>query len=149
MLLGQGFELGDERALAAEGELGVDPRLDAGEAELLEALDVEPCKRLQLEIRQRPAVPESFGRLEHSGGRGRVPGTKRFMPFHDQPLERLKVELARFDPKEIPRWPRDEARLVHAGGAEQLAQAGDVISQCVVGGVHALIGKKLRNEPVP
>ena len=70
------------------------------------------------------------------------------MPIHDKPLERLEVELTRFDAKQIPGRPRDEARLVGNGAGEQLAKARDVISQRVVGRVHALVGKQLGDEPV-
>ena len=148
MLLGQRLELSDERPLATQGELSVDTRLDRREAQLLEPVDVQPRERLQLEIRERSPLPECLGRPEGDGSRCRIPRTKRLVPFHDEPLERLEVELARLDSKQVARRPRDETRLVDDGGAEHLAKARDVVAQRVVGRVDALIGKLLSDEPV-
>ena len=48
------LELGDERKVAAERELRVDPLLDRRESQLLEALDLDTCERLELEVGERP-----------------------------------------------------------------------------------------------
>ena len=53
------LELGDERELAAERELGVDPLLDRRQPQLLEPLDLDPRERLELEVGERPSVPQS------------------------------------------------------------------------------------------
>ena len=62
MLRGQRLELGHERKLPAEREFRVDPLLDGGEPQLLEALYLHARERLELEIRQRPSLPQALGR---------------------------------------------------------------------------------------
>ena len=52
------LELGDERAVAAEGEVGVDPLLEQREPELLEPRRLDGGERLEGELRERRAAPE-------------------------------------------------------------------------------------------
>ena len=63
------FELGHERQVAAERELGVDALLDRGEAQLLEPLGLDPCEPLELEIRKRPSMPQRLGLAQQAGPR--------------------------------------------------------------------------------
>ena len=73
---------------------------------------------------------------------------QRFAPLRRQPLEVLQVELARLDAKEVARRARDEPRLVAGRRGEHLAQARHLVSQRVVGRVHALLGEELADQPV-
>ena len=57
MLSAERLELRDERELAPERELRVDPLLDRGQPQLLEALHLHARERLELEIGERPALP--------------------------------------------------------------------------------------------
>jgi hypothetical protein len=52
------LHLADERAMPAELELGVDPVLERGQPQLLQAADLVLRKRLVRELGQRAAVPE-------------------------------------------------------------------------------------------
>src|SRR4029450_1194095 len=58
MLGNQRLELRDQLVVAPGGELGLDPLFESGQPQLLEALDVQPGKRLELQIGQRPAAPQ-------------------------------------------------------------------------------------------
>ena len=91
----------------AESELRVDALLDGLQSKLLEPLDVDAGERLELEIGQRPSLPQRLGRAQRLRGRQRIPGRERLAPLDHQPLEELQVELARLDPKQIARCARN------------------------------------------
>ena len=57
----EGFELGDERVLASEGEIRVDPRLERCQPELLQAGDLGPGEGLEGEVCERRSPPECKG----------------------------------------------------------------------------------------
>ena len=103
MLRGERLELGHERELTAERELGVDPLLDRREAQLLESLDLDSRERLELQIGERPPLPEALRGAQSLGGRGRVAGRERLPPGRDEPLEALEVELAGLDAEQVAR----------------------------------------------
>ena len=117
MLGGERLELRDERELAAERELRIDPLLDRRQPQLLESLDLDPRERLELEIGERPAMPQPLRRAQQLRGRGRVADRERLASRRDEPLEVLEVELARLDAEQVAGSARDEPRLVRAGGA--------------------------------
>ena len=58
MLGEQMLELTDQRGVPAGGQVGVDPRLQRGQALLLEARDVRRRERLVGEIRKWRSPPE-------------------------------------------------------------------------------------------
>src|SRR5262249_40299668 len=73
----QRLELGNERRLPTEAELGLDPLLESGDTELLDPLDLEAGKRLELEVGQRSAAPESLCAPEQLDCRLRVACAQR------------------------------------------------------------------------
>jgi hypothetical protein len=87
------LQLGDEARVPALLELAVDPRLDSGQAQSLEAFDLGLRERLVRQLRKRGPAPEreGFGEL------GQVPG-------RDGVLEVLAVELAFLDPEHVAGW---------------------------------------------
>jgi hypothetical protein len=60
MLGDERLELRDQRPLAPERELGLDALLPRDQTQLLEPLDVDARKRLELEVRERPATPQAL-----------------------------------------------------------------------------------------
>ena len=58
MLRAQRLDLADQRELTAERQLRIDSLLDAGKPQLFQTLDLDACKRLELEVGERPAFPE-------------------------------------------------------------------------------------------
>ena len=136
MLGDERLELGNERELAAERELRVDPLLDRGEPQLLEPLDLDARERLELEVRKRPALPQRSAARKRLRGRGGVTGRERLASLRDEPLEVLEVELARLDAKQVAGGARDEPRLVADGRARAPCEARDVVAQRVVGRVE-------------
>ena len=63
-------------------------------------------------------------------------------------LETLQIELTRLDAEQIARRPHRESRLVAAHGREHLAQAGDVITERVVGRVPILLREELGDQAI-
>ena len=68
----QGLELADERRVAAELELGVDPLLERGEAQLVEPRGLEAREVLLVEIGERGAAPEGERLGQERRARGRI-----------------------------------------------------------------------------
>ena len=97
MLGDERLELRDQRPLAPERELGLDPLLPRDQAQLLEPLDVDARERLELEVRERPAAPQALAVPQHPGRAFRVPLLERSPPLGQQPLEAVQVELAGLD----------------------------------------------------
>ena len=50
--------------MTAERELRVDALLDCGEPQLLEPLRLDPREPLELEIRERPSMPQRLRRAQ-------------------------------------------------------------------------------------
>ena len=57
----EGFELGDERVLAAEGEVCFDPGLERGQSELLQTRDLALGEGLEGEVGECGSAPEREG----------------------------------------------------------------------------------------
>ena len=144
----QRLELGDEREVAAERQLGVDPLLDGREPELLEPLRLDLREPLELEIPERPSVPEGFRGAQGLRRGSGIAGRERLPPVRGEPLEALEVELSRLDPQQVAARAGGETRLVTGCRAEDLAEPRDVVPQRVVGGVDALIREQLADQPL-
>jgi hypothetical protein len=67
------LELGDDLVATSEREVGLDPLLDGGQAELLEAGDLLLSERVEGELGERRAAPEPE-RLSQPARRHRSPG---------------------------------------------------------------------------
>ena len=147
VLLDERLELGDERRVAAECELGVDALLDRAEPHFFESLHLNARERLEFEVGKRAAVPQPLGTAQELCRSTRIAGGQRLACRRDQLLEELDVELVWLDPQEVSRCPGHEPRLVSHRG-QHLAQARDVVSQRVIGGVHALLREEFCDEPV-
>jgi len=50
MLADEPLELGHELGVAAEGEVGLDPLLERGQAQLVETRDLGLCERLERDV---------------------------------------------------------------------------------------------------
>lgn len=94
MLFHQSLELADELGVKPSVEVPLDPALEAGEPELLEARD--------LRLREPP--------VRELGERRPAPERKRFVEAQlvDETLEALQIELVRIDADDVPRCLGDE-----------------------------------------
>ena len=112
MLGDERLQLRDEREVAGERELGVDPDFERCETQLVESVGLQACELLELQIGERRPSPELLRSTERArGGRG-IAGRERLAAFGRKLLEALQVQLAGLDPKEIPGRTGDEAGLV-------------------------------------
>jgi hypothetical protein len=115
------LELADERAVAAEGEVGLDPVLERRQAGVGDAGDLRPGERLVGEVGERVAAPQSQCRAEELARARRVAICKPLSRFFDQRLEPLAVDLSGRRQEHVAA----AARLQHIA-AERLAQVRDV-----------------------
>ena len=149
MLGGERLELRDERQLATERELCIDPLLDRRQTKLLEALDLDARERLELEIGERPPLPQALGRTQRVRRGGEIAGRARLTSLCDEPLEALEVELAGLDAQQVAGRAGDQARLVAGRRTERLPQPRNLVTERVVGRVGALPGEELADQSLP
>ena len=90
-----------DKSSAAQREFGIDAILDSGESQLLQALHVEPCERLELEVGQRSAPPQRFGLPKQRRRAMNVVAVQRLSPGIDQALELVQVKLTRLDTQQV------------------------------------------------
>jgi len=119
------LEFGGEGAVPAERKLRFDPVLQRGEAARFEPLDLEPGKRFELKIGQRPAVPQRLRRTQQRRGPARILRLKRPSAGGHLLLERVQVQLAVLDAEHVPGRASEQPRLWVTIG-ERLAQAGNL-----------------------
>ncbi len=140
------LQLGDQRQLTAERELGIDPFLYRRQPQLLQPFHVDPRERLELDVRQRPAAPDRFGGTERLSGARSITGGERLVPLHDKPLEPLEVELPRLDPQEVAGSARHQSWRIHRNRPEHLPQPGNVVAERMVGRVDALADEQFLDQ---
>src|SRR5215204_5860817 len=96
-----GLELGDERRVAAEREVGVDPVLERGEPLLLEPRDLRLRERLVAEVGERTPAPQRERLPQLVGGGGRVAPLERLAAGVRQRGEALGVQLSGRDAQHV------------------------------------------------
>ena len=121
MLRDQRLELADDVAVMPERQVGLDPPLERGEAQLLEARALVPCERLR-ELGQRGPAPERE-RVAQQLARllGHRPCASACASVGDRALEAGEVELVVADLEQVAGSTRVEPRL-----RQRLAQLRDV-----------------------
>ena len=118
MLLDELFQLAHQLACRAELEVGLDPLLERREPHLLEPAQFVTGKRLERQVLERAAAPETERRLQLLRSLARL----RAARLRGQPLEARQVELLRVDPQHVPGRLRDEQLR-----ADRLSQPRDVV----------------------
>ena len=143
------LQLTDELRVSAQRELSVDPSLDGGKPNLLEALDRDPCERLVRKIGESSAapdperLPQQLCRLLRRSSCPDLSGTLR------QPLEAMQVELIGGEAQDVTGGTRLDRRR-----AEDPPQLGDLALHLRDGrdggsAVVEIIGEPLdRDDPV-
>ena len=114
----EALELSDKRLVTAECEVRVDALLERREADLVEAPDRRPGKRLRGEVCKRLAAPQVECRAKELGCSLGVSADERVAGPFGGVLESAQVELVGFDPNDVARCVRLDRRR----GAEDLAQ---------------------------
>ena len=127
---------------APGGELGVDPILAAGEAELLQVRPLDLGERLG-ELGERRPAPQVERVREELGRAVRVAGLERRAPLGPEPGEPGEVERLRLDRDEVAGRLRPE-RL----RGQRLAQLRDVDLHHLRRGPGRLVAPEVVHEPV-
>ena len=122
MLGGEPLELADQLRVQTGREVGLDARLERGQALLLQARDLRRRERLVREIVQRRAAPERQRLAQNAARRLDAAGGQLAAARGELVLEALRVELARRDPQAVARG----GGLERSRGAQRVAQARDV-----------------------
>ena len=116
--------------MTAQREIGVDPILERGGAQLLQTGDVRLRERLVAQVGERRASPEAEGIAQNVRGALRVTGSKPASRRGDALHEHIGVQLTRLDPEEVRVPARlEEARRRVFGSAllpKRPSQARDV-----------------------
>ena len=108
----QGLELGDERVLAPEGEIRVDPCFERGQAKLLETGDLGLCERLEREVCEGPRpAPERKGIPKRRRGLLRLAARELAPAAFQLRLEAMDVELVRRNLDHIASGVREQELL--------------------------------------
>jgi hypothetical protein len=104
----EGFELGDERVLAAEGEVCFDPGLERRQSELFETGDLALGERLEREVCQWRPAPECEG-FPKRCRRSLCLTTRELPPAElEQRLETMYVELVWRNLEHVARGLREQ-----------------------------------------
>ena len=142
------LQLADDVRMPAEGEIGLDPALERGQAQLLEPLDRRLRERLVGEVGERWPAPESEGLTQCLGRRGGLPGAERALARLDERLERVQVELARLDAEQVAVSARDQVGVRRAAVLERSAQLQDVVLDDLRGRRRRPLAPELVDDPI-
>ena len=110
MALDERLELADQLVVASEREVGVDPLLERGQAELLEASDLRLGERLVREVGKGRPAPERQRVTEPIGCQLRVVPAERLSSLLDPALEDGGVERLGSDAQDVSVTVRFEPR---------------------------------------
>jgi hypothetical protein len=131
LLCNQRFELADDLAMAAGGEVALDRQLERGEPQLLEPTDLGRGERLTGHVIQRRPVPQ-----RQRFARGRL---------RDEPLEASGIDVAGAEAQLVAAPARDDLGAVAARG-ERLAQLGHVNLNQLRRGCRRLLAPKTLDQ---
>ena len=87
MLGGQLLQLAGERVVPAKRQVSIDPRLQRGEPQLLQAGRLGPGERVVGQVGQHPAAPQPQRLAQRLGGFGVPAGVQRGPPGREPVLE--------------------------------------------------------------
>jgi len=108
----EAFELHDRVPVPPQRQVRIDPRLQRGQAQLIEPGDVALEALLEREVRERRPAPERERVLENPSRIGGPAGGQRRSALVDRRLEALRVDGAGRDPQLVARRPgHEQARL--------------------------------------
>lgn len=141
------LQLADDVRVPAEGEIGLDPPLERGQAQLLEPGDRRLRERLVGEVGERWAAPEGEGLAQHVGRRIGISGGERPLARFDELLEPIQIEPARLDAEQVAASVGDEV-CVRPAIVEYAAELQDVVLNDLRGRRRRLLAPELVDDPV-
>ncbi len=136
------LELRHELRVPGEREIGVDPLLEDGRAQLLEPRDLGLRERLVEEVRERRAAPERESFTERALGRDRVVSLERGASLLREACEPVDVDPLRRQLELVA------GRAGRNHRPERLAELGDIDLDRVGGGLGRITGPQRLDQPV-
>src|SRR5918994_2237027 len=128
MVADEPLELGHELGVAAEGKVGLDPLLERGQAQLLETRDLTLRERLERDVRERRAAPQSERCSQRLGRKVGLARGEQLSTVAEQALEPAEVELLGLECEQVAAPVRLQAPV-----AERLTELRDVDVDAVEG----------------
>ena len=144
-----GLELQHQHRVPSERQFGFDALLHRHQPQLVQPFHVDPSKRLELEIRQRPPPPQRFGLAKGVRRCFEVARLQRIVSQANEVLELMQIELARFQAQQVARSAGLHAIRVCTIGAQRPAQPRDLHPKLMIGAVGRCLRQQLIDEPVP
>ena len=143
----EGFELGDKRVVASEGEVCVDPGLERRQSELLQTGDLGLGESLEGEVRKCRSPPECERIPERQ--RSGFWLTARELPptLLQQSLEAPYVERVRRNTQHVTRGVREQ-ELFAGSVCEKSPQPREIDAQDRVDRLWGSISPQLLDEPL-
>jgi len=108
LLADQALQLTDQLAAGAEGQVGLDPLLQADQAQLVQPRDLGLGEGLVAKVGQRWSPPQRQREGQLLGGVGGGALGKGLASLGEQALEPAQVDLVGEGAEQVPRWPRDQ-----------------------------------------
>ena len=143
VLVDQRFELGHQRRVTAQGQLGIDAVLERGQPEILEPACLGTGERFVGDVGQGLTSPESEGLLQPLRGAAGVAGGEPLPPVSGQALESIGVDAVGLGDQRVSVSARRE-RL----RAEDLAEPRDVDLHGLGGGRGRALPPEGVDDPV-
>jgi hypothetical protein len=140
VLADERLDFTDELCVSSEREIGFEPPLERGNAELFETRDFDLRERLVREFGERRPAPK----IESIAQSLRRELGRRLLRVPDQRLEAKQVELVRADADQVTGLLRGN-RVV---GSQRFTELRDVVLQRVGGGPGRMRSPELVDEPV-
>ena len=111
MLADQALQLADELAAGAKSQVGLDPFLQADQAQLVEPGDLGLGEGLVAEVGQGRSPPQLQGQPQGLGGLGGGAVGQGLASLGEQPLEAAQVDLVGEGAEQVARRPRHQPPL--------------------------------------
>ena len=143
MLGDQGLELTDQRVMAPELQVGLDPVFERDQTQFLEPRDLVLGEGLVGEVGQRRSATELERLGQGLGGDRRVAAVELLSPLGRQALEPVDIDLLGLDLEHVAATAGDERAV-----AQRLAQAGDVHLHCLDRRLRRPLAPELVGDPV-
>ena len=144
---GERLQLRDELPVPAAGQQRLGPRLQRGQALLLQTAGLRAGGGHRVEVGQRRPAPQAQGLIEVARRRGGIARGQRRVAFGGELLEPQRVQFAGRYPQQVAGRPGHQPAGL-AGRAERLAQLRQADLQAVGGPIGRLAGPQLLDQPV-
>jgi hypothetical protein len=144
---GERLQLRDEVPVPAAGQHRLGPRLQRGEALLLQPPGFHAGRGDRVEVGERGSAPQAQGLIQAPRRRGGIATRQRRVALGGELLEPQRVQFAGRHSQQVTRRPGDQP-VGFTGGPERLAQLGQADLQAARRLVGRLAWPQVLEQPV-